>query len=193
MLSDAVHDRDLLDALAALQPVPYVGETYRASGRVRSPLVGSLSGGRWAPPQSFETLYTSLDPVGAIAELFFHYSRQPIFPSADVTIHTLDVETQKTLHFADLSDLERLGVDIGSYASLDYSRCQQIGAAVYFLEYDGLIVPNARYSTNNLIIFLDRLPEDCVPCVIKSELVNWKEWRISFPDLVQDFERSHRP
>lgn len=125
-------DLELLDALDALERMPFQGPAWRAIREGRSPLVGHPSGGRW-DPGTFNVIYTSLDPEGAVAELYFHLSRQPVFPSrADFHLHQLTIRTRSTLRFADLRDLAPLAVEASEYSTLLYERTQEIGDAAAF-------------------------------------------------------------
>jgi RES domain len=74
------------------------------------------------------------------------------------------------------ADLAELGVTVDDYESLNYARTQAIGAAVAFLECDGLIVPSARWRTENIVIFMDnhRLSEKLD--LNHSESVDWLAW-----------------
>lgn len=76
----------------------------------------------------------------------------------------------------DRVSLERLGIDIAKYASLDYERTQAVAAAVQFLECDGLLVPSARYDGSNLVLFADRIELGVMIGVMKTEPVDWTSW-----------------
>jgi hypothetical protein len=182
MARSHVHERDLIDALSVQEPIAFAGKVYRVTWHDRDPLAGSLAGGRWAPPQMFEVLYTSLGSDAAVAEIHFHFSRQSVFPSRPVCLHTLEEATGRTLRLADIAQLEALGIDAGAYRSLDYQRCRQIGAAAHFLEYDGMIVPSARYAADNLVLFLDHLAGQGELSLESSSDLDWQEWRLAHPD-----------
>ena len=169
-------DPALLDALDAFRRVPYKGETWRVVRDGRHPLQGSPSGGRW-DPTLFDVLYTSLDPDGAVAEVHFHLSRQPVFPSKiRYGLHRIKVRTAKTLRLPNLDAMVPLGVDPARYREILYGQTQAIGDAAYFLGFDSIIAPNARWSCDNLILFTDQIaPADLE--VIESRKVNWTEWR----------------
>jgi RES domain len=157
MAGRRARDIELLDALDALPRVPFEGTVWRAVREGRDPLQGHPSGGRW-DPGTFDVLYTSMEPDGAIAEIHFHLSRQPVFPSRlAFGLHEIAVPTTKTLRFVDLSALAPLGVDAAQYGDVLYGRTQAIGDAADFLGFDGLIAPNARWPCENLVIFTDRL------------------------------------
>ena len=56
-----------------------------------------------------------------------------------------------------MSSLSTLGVDVRRYANFEYSVTQAIAAAAFFLDFDGLVVPSARSTELNLVIFLEKL------------------------------------
>ena len=60
---------------------------------------------------------------------------------------------------------------------MDYTRSQALGAAAHFLEFDGLIVPSARWPCCNLILFLDRLDVNVALKVEETRDINWPAWR----------------
>jgi hypothetical protein len=177
MAQRAAHDRELLDALERLTAAPFSGDAWRATWATRDPLRGSAAGGRWYPTDSFETLNTSLEPDGAMAETYFHLSRAPVFSSAYLKLHRLHVETVKTLHFADTKSLRPFGIDEATFKQMIYDRTQPIGAAAHFLEFDGMVVPSARWPCSNLILFLDRLDVEAALRVEETMDINWPAWR----------------
>ena len=122
-------------------------------------------------------LYTSLEADGALAEVHFHLSRAPVFPSRTLyRLHQLRVAAKRTLRLADLRLLAELGVDQSGSASFDYATTQAIGAAAHFLEFDGLLVPSARFPCLNLVLFLDRFAPDTGLRVARSTDVDWAAW-----------------
>jgi RES domain-containing protein len=169
-------DPILLDALDSFARVSYAGETWRVVRHGRDPLQGSASGGR-LDPTLFDVLYTSLVREGAAAEVHFHLSRQPVFPSRiKHGLHRIRVRTEKTLRLPDLDAMVPFGVDPARYREILYEPTQEIGDAAYFLGFDSIIVPNARSSCDNLILFTDQIAPAHLEVVASSE-VNWTEWR----------------
>jgi hypothetical protein len=169
-----VHDRAILDALEAIDPEPFDGEVWRVTRKGREPIRGSSAHGRWSGNGEFEVLYTSLMREGALAEIRFRLSLEPVWPSRlRHEIHRIKVSAERTLHIADLATLQRLGVDTARYESFDYGMTQAIAAAAHFLEFDGLRVPSARAPCANLILFLDRLTNGGSMEVRGSEPVDW--------------------
>lgn len=173
--SGRIHDRVLLDALEAIDPEPFRGTVWRVTRKGREPLRGAAAHGRWSPSGEFEVLYTSLDAEGARAEISYRLSLEPVWPSRiEHEIHAIAVEVSRTLRFPDLASLAPLGIDISRYRSFDYSATQALAAAANFLEFDGLIVPNARFDCLNLPLFVERAP---ALTLVESRPVDWGDWR----------------
>ena len=172
------HDRELLDALEACPFEAFSGETWRVTAKGRDALRGSTAGGRWSPPGEFEVLYTSLARTGALDEIGYRLSLEPVWPSRlEHELHRLMARTNNSLRFADIGSLSKLGVDVRRYASFDYSVTQAIAAAAFFLDFDGLIVPSARSTALNLVIFRRELNVGERLKVEASEVVDWSAWR----------------
>lgn len=172
----SVHDRSILDALEAIDPVRFASEVWRVARKGRDALRGSAANGRWSPGSGeFEVLYTSLERDGALAEVGYRLSLEPVWPSRiEHELHLIKVETERTLRFAELRSLAPLGVAIERYHTFEYQTTQAIAAAAYFLEFDSLIVPSARFPCANLIIFTERITGLALR---NSQTVDWDSWR----------------
>jgi RES domain-containing protein len=171
-------DLELLDAIDALPREAFENSAWRAVRNGRDPLLASRPAGRW-DTGGFDVLDTSLDRSGALAEIHYHLSRQPVFPSTvRWKLHKLAVKVEKTLHLANVAALGRLGVEAASYPELDYSRTQAIADGAYFLGFDGLIAPSARAECLNLVIFADRI-DPAELSIQATEDIDWLEWRRS--------------
>jgi hypothetical protein len=170
-----IHDRGILDALEALRPEPFRGTVWRVTRKGREPLQGAVAHGRWSRSDEFEVLYTSLEREGALAEIGYRLSLEPVWPSRiEHEIHATAVEAKRTLRFADTTDLAPLGIDAARYRTFEYAATQAIAAAAQFLEFDGLIVPNARFDCGNLVLLIERAPG---LTLIESQPVDWEAWR----------------
>jgi hypothetical protein len=180
MAEDVRRARDLklLDALDAFAREAVEGEVWRLVRSGREPTLGSPSRSRWCNG-SFDVLYTSFERDGAIAEIHALLSLQPVFPSKDAWFaNKLRIKSTQTLRLADLLTLSRMGVDTARYSERDYGRTQDIADAAYFLGFDGLVAPSARWPCLNLVLFTDRIPPSQVEVVEKpEEPVRWEEWR----------------
>ncbi len=177
MSGDFIHDPDLLDALEAMEPQSLDQSVWRVSWATRDPLVGGTGGGRWHPPGHFEALYTSLEEDGAMAEIYHHLSKAPIFSSSHVKLYALRVRTRRTLVFTDAASLENVGIDHETFRRADPARSREIGSAARFLDMDGLIVPSARWPCANLVLFPDRLSDRGDFWIEETRDVNWPAWR----------------
>ena len=177
MTSDHVHDPDLLDAIEALEPVALDTFAWRVSWATRDPLAGGAGGGRWHPPNDFEALYTSLDRDVAMAEIYHHLSKAPVFSTSHVKINTLKVVAGRVLVFDDVESLVPLGVDPERFRRGDYARTREIGSAARFLDLEGLVVPSARRPGSNLVLFPDRMIDPEALSVVEKRDINWPAWR----------------
>jgi hypothetical protein len=137
-------------------------------------------------PRQLRRDLTSLAREGALEEIQFHLTRQPVFPSKIRSVlHRIAIRTKRTLRLADLAAIEALGISAETYAGLSYARSQEIGDAAAFLGFDGILAPSARWPCQNLVVFTERFsPAELT--VVESEPVNWADWRA----LRTDFARA---
>lgn len=178
-------DSALIDAVEALTPVAFAGAVWRVVRESRDPTLCSRSGGRW-DDGTFEVLYTAAERDGAVAEMYFHLARgQPVFPSqVRYRLHELHVALERALRLADLDALAGVGIDTSRYGQLsyqeretEYPRSQDVAEAAHFLEFDGLIVPSARHTCLNVVLFCDRVPPAALRAVKDHGLVDWQTSR----------------
>jgi hypothetical protein len=179
MVGPRIHDRIILDALEALDPEPFMGTVWRVTRAAREPLRGAAAHGRWSPSGEFEVLYTSLVREGALAEIGYRLSLQPVWPSRiEHEIHAISAKTERNLRFVDVASLAPFGVDAARYRSFDYTATQAVAAAANFLGFDGLIVPNARFACSNLVIFTENAPDLTLAGTTR---IDWEAWRRDRP------------
>lgn len=184
-----IHDKDLLDRLSELPHERFEGRVFRATGISVDPTASSINGGRWTPRPDGDfgiaALYTSFERDGALAELCsFLADLTPIPKSRPVKVTPLQTSVARAVHLG-LDHLAALGVAMDQYGQRDYSRTQQIGAALAFLNFDGLIAPSPRWGCDNLVIFDENhaMTERLEPGV--SEEVDWREWAQAHGILVK--------
>lgn len=173
-MTDALrHDRALLDALD-VAAIPFSGTVWRIAQVGRDPLKGSSLSSRWSGGD-YSVLYTACEREGALAEVGFRLSSEPIWPSRlQHLLHEIKVECEKVIDLSDFHSLERLGVETAKYQNRDYSVTSRISAAAAFLEYDAILVPSARFKCSNLVIFNER-PNSLE--LVKSVPIDWIDWR----------------
>ncbi len=176
-------DYKLIDAIEEVEPVRYSGNVWRIVRKGRDPTQCSRSGGRW-DDGTFDVLYTSQSKGGAISEMKFHLMRgQPVIPSkVTYHLHEIDLTLNQSLKLLDLDALQNIGLDTSRYGKLSYNekgveypRSQDIGEAAHFLEFDGLIVPSARYNCLNVVAFCDRVLPASIMATHDHGIVDWKD------------------
>jgi len=173
-----LHDRSILDALEKLDPEPFDSDAWRVARKGRDPLRGSSAGGRWGAAGELDVLYTSEQRDGALAEVGFRLSLEPVWPGLmRHQIHLLAVKAERTLRLVDMRELGNLGVDVARYETFEYGTTQAIAAAAHFLEFDGMLVPSARFACSNLVLFTDRVSKTGHIELVSSEDVDWQDWR----------------
>jgi len=168
----------VLDALEKLDPETFDSDVWRVTRKGRDPLRGSSGNGRWGAPGELEVLYTSEQREGALAEVGFRLSLEPVWPSlVQHQIHVLAIKAERTLRLVDMQELANLGVDVSRYEAFEYAATQAIAAAAHFLEFDGILVPSARFACSNLVLFTDRVTHTGHLQLVSSEDVDWADWR----------------
>jgi hypothetical protein len=175
---DRVHDREMLDILETLDQVPFFGDCWRVARSGRDPLRGSSANGRWGASGEFEVLYTACDREGALAEIGYRLSLEPIWPSKiNHEVHQVEVALERVLDLTDFDLLSELGIHEDSYETHQYDAEQAVSAAARFLEAQAILVPNARYPGNNLVVYPDLDGALSGLVCAGSQPVDWNAWR----------------
>ncbi|MBM3565567.1 MAG: RES domain-containing protein [Alphaproteobacteria bacterium] len=172
-------DLDLLDAIDAYRREPFVESVWRVTREERNPLQGARSRSRWCN-DAFDVLYASLERDGAMAETYALFSSQPVFPSKIKSyVHRISVRASKMLMLTDMASLAKLGVDTSRYHERAYQRTQEIADAAYFLGFEGILAPSARWNCLSLALFAtDRVaPEDIQLEQSEKDPIDWGAWK----------------
>lgn len=174
----------LIDALDTREPNAFSGSVWRVVTTGFEPLRPGRSGGRW-DDGTFDVLYTAVERDGALAEAYFHaYKGQPVLPSKiGKTLHQIDANLTRVLDLTAEGALTDIGANMAQYGRLHYAErqieypsLQQIAEVAFFLEFEGILVPNARWSCANLVIFTERTRPDQLEVTTKEsvDLANWE-------------------
>jgi hypothetical protein len=171
-------DLGLLDSIDDFERERFTQHLWRVVREGRDPILGAPSISRWCDG-TFDVLYTSMERDGALAEIHALLSMQPVFPSkVSFYVHRLTVSTLQTLRFPTCETLSKFGVDISRYRERDYSRTQPIADAAYFLGFDSLVAPSARWECLNAVLFTDRIPPSNIEIdESEAEPIDWSAWR----------------
>lgn len=148
--------------LAQIPPRTVQATVYRhvALGHGALATTGSLKqGGRWNPPGEFGAVYTSLNESTARAELRRSAQRRGVEPSdlAPRELVLLRVNLTRVLDLTDPRILSKLGLKPEDLLQNDWARTQEIARAAWGAGFEGVFVPSAAGSGDNLAIFPDRL------------------------------------
>jgi RES domain-containing protein len=150
-----IFDRETVEALEHISPSNWKGIVYRHMFANFPPERENTRGARWNPTET-PAIYASLDRDVAIAEADYYISLQPVPPRARRVVYRIEVALGSVLDLSDPATLAQVGLSIGLLATIDHSKCQEIGGAAEWLEHDGLLVPSARAPGVNLVIFPNR-------------------------------------
>jgi len=144
--------QELLKLLEAIESRTWDGLVWRHMFANNPPTRANELGARWNPP-GVPAIYCSLDHATALAEGNYAVAVQSLRPTVKRTIYNLRVHLEKVLDLSSRSKLLELGIGEVELSDVDHTGCQRIGGAVEWLEHDGLLVPSARTSGLNLVIF----------------------------------------
>ncbi len=162
---------DLLKVLEAFESQTWDGTAWRHMFGDNPATRQNQLGARWNPP-GVPAIYRNLDRGTALAEGEHAAAVQPLRPTAKRTIYKLHVRLEKVVDLSNPSVLLELGVNEQELAKADHAACQRIGGAVEWLEHDGLLVPSARNSGLNLVIFTRKQGAGTDFEIIDSEIVS---------------------
>lgn len=167
-----IHRLELLDALQDAPVGPLEVAAWRHMFGEHPPDQENVRGARWNPP-GVAALYLSRERRGAIAEADHALAIQPLRSRVQRRVYAIELTLSKVIDLSDPAVLARTGLTDTDLADDDHAACQEVGAAVDWLEYDGLLVPSARSPVMNLVIYpAHRAPDatfaygegDTTPC-----------------------------
>lgn len=146
-------DDELVQRIDQLGATDWSGTTHRYTTARRDPLSGAgarLNGGRWNPPDIFATVYLGTPLTATIGELERLASSQG--SSADrmlsvpYLLHEIAVANLSVLDLRNTDAFDRLGLTEGDVSDEDWTACQAVGHAAWFLGLGGVLAPSASGS-----------------------------------------------
>jgi hypothetical protein len=109
---------------------------------------------------------------------------QPIVPSKPAKrLYSIRVELNDVLELNALDDLNSLGVDTSKFGQMSYAHrvseypsLQEIGEVAHFLAFKAILIPNARWGCQNLVVFTERCGPSAIDTLDGGEIVDLSEW-----------------
>ena len=163
-------DEEVVQRVNDLGSSLWSGETHRHTVAGRDPLSGvgaRLNGGRWNPRDLCSTLYLAQPLRACLAELDRLAEASGTTTSqllrASRALHTVRVTDAPLLDLREESALTYVGLSLDDIRDPDWTACQTVGHAAYFLEMAGIVAPSATGEGLVVAIFETRVaPEQVV-------------------------------
>lgn len=147
-----VYPPELLDRLQEREPKPWEGIAFRHMFVNYPPDTENTRGARWNPP-SVSAMYLSTTRDGALAEAEYQLLLQSPRPRVRRTIYEVSLSVAGLADLTDRVELEELGVSRADLADTSMRACRAVGGAAAWLGYDSILVPSARSTDANLVIY----------------------------------------
>lgn len=160
-------DEAVVEQVERLGTIRWSGTVYRCVSSARDPLSGEgarLNGGRWNPKGLFPTIYLAQPFTTCVEEM--RRTAEAAGMSLDRLIargyiaNTITVQDLDVLDLRDDAALHQVGLDRADLNGYDWSACQAVGHAAWFLAQSGLIAPSATGQGVVLAAFEERLNPD---------------------------------
>ena len=156
-------DEDLVQRVDQLGQAHWSGQTHRYTAAKRDPLSGAgarLFGGRWNPKDIFATVYLAVPLNACLGEVSRTAASQGTTPEvllqADYRLHTIDVSEIPVLDLRSDEALTHVGLTRSDLEDPDWTACQSVGNAAWFLGHAGVLAPSATGEGNVLAAFETR-------------------------------------
>jgi len=145
-----------LDALESLRLGEWVGTVWRGTIGNIDPLVPNSRGARWNPPD-VDALYCAMTAVGAEAEMASVMARQSVPIKRPLRTHRLSIHLSDVIDLREPGALSTHGYSLEVLTDVAWDVPQRLGGAGAWLGIGGLIVPSARHSDGNLVVYVANL------------------------------------
>jgi RES domain-containing protein len=148
-VSDAL-DEGLVQRIDAHGTVQWSGTCFRYTSAHREPLSGEGArrfGGRWNPPLLFSAIYLADSAHACMVEVERAAQAASTTPEkmleAHYRLHAIDATDLAVLDLTTPEAREAVGLEDDDIYGDDWSACQAVGHAAWFLHVQGLLVPAA--------------------------------------------------
>ncbi len=140
------------------------GTVFRYTNAIYDPLSGEGAyrfGGRWNPRRVFPTIYLAEPLRACVLEFDRMAQAAAIDPTAMIrrgyVLHTIAVTELPVLDLRSPEALSFVGLSMEDITDDDWSACQAVGHAAWFLEFGGVFAPSATGDGSVLAAFEGRV------------------------------------
>jgi RES domain-containing protein len=145
-------DPRIVEVLARLKETEFTEHVWKHTLPGQPVDAENTHGARWNPA-GVPARYYALDRPTALAEGNYLASVQPQPIRGVRIVHELSLHLDRVVDLRERSLLRTTGVSDADLSSSDHGPCRAVGGAAEWLGLDGLIVPSARSSGANLVVF----------------------------------------
>lgn len=160
-------DDDVVQRVNDLGSIRWNGTVYRHTAGRRDPLSGAgarINGGRWNPKGIFATLYLAEPVTTCLQELDRLAATQGVDATTLLAVprrlHTITATNVGILDLRTDDALDQVGLRLDDIHDPDWTACQTVGHAAWFLELTGIIAPSATGHGNVVALFESRIQPD---------------------------------
>lgn len=147
-----IYSRRLLDRLQAVEPAGWEGVAFRHMFAGYPADRENTRGARWNPPGT-GAIYLSTTRDGAVAEAEYQLSLQPLRPQVSRTLYDVSITLDSVIDLTSGRLLHDLGIGPAELDDPAMEACMEAGGAAAWLGHDGILVPSARSSAVNLVMY----------------------------------------
>jgi RES domain-containing protein len=155
-------DPGLIELVDQLQRTSFSGEAFRHQGPGYPPLNAEgarIHGGGWNPRESFPVLYLALSVTTSAAEFYRLAERQEVAAASLLPrrLYRYDVRLSAVADLTDPDARQSIGLAPEHLVADDPQRCQEVGEAAHYAEFEAINAPSATGRGEILAVMLDRL------------------------------------
>lgn len=157
-------DEELVQCVDELGSTAWTSATHRYTAARRDPLSGAgarLFGGRWNPKDIFATIYLARPLAACLGEVERTAESQGTTPNvllrAAYTLHKVAVTDLPVLDLREERALAHVGLTLADIDDPDWTACQAVGNAAWFLGLGGVLAPSATGEGVVLAAFETRI------------------------------------
>lgn len=157
-------DENLVERIDELDRIPVTGIYHRYTSARRDPLSGAGArayGGRWNPRGICATIYLATPRESCAGEARRAAEALGTTPEimlqAPFLLHTVQATDLAVLDLSDPNALERVGLTTADLTDDDWTACQAVGHAAWFLGFQGILAPSASGTGVVLAAYEGRL------------------------------------